>query len=145
VSHPLHPAVVHFPIAAWTLATIADVAHPWLGAPAWTFAAWLLLVGAAGALAAMATGLAQFVKLPADDPRARNVMHHMTFVLLAFACYATSLLLRVHDLQIGEAVRRAPATAAIAMDLAGLVLLLAGGWLGGRLVYEQGIGVSREQ
>lgn len=144
MSHPLHPAVVHFPVAAWSLATLADVAHPWLGAPAWTFAAWLLLVGTASALVAMGTGLVQFVKLPEDDPRARHVMRHMVFVLLAFACFATSLLLRVHDLHVGEAVRRAPTSMAVAMDIAGFVLLLAGGWLGGRLVYTHAIGVARE-
>jgi hypothetical protein len=111
------------------LATIADVAHPWLGAPAWTFAAWLLLVGAAGRAGRDGTGLAQFVKLPADDPRARNVMHHMTFRAASPsratppACCCACMTCRS-----GEAVRRAPATAAIAMDVAGLVLLLAGGW-----------------
>lgn len=144
MSHPLHPAIVHFPVATWTLATVADVAHPWLGPPAWTFTAWSLVTGTAMALPAMGSGLVQFVKLAPDDPRARHVLHHMVFVLLAFACYATSLLLRVHDVQWQQAVHRAPATMAVAMSVVGLVLLLVGGGLGGRLVYAHAIGVARE-
>src|SRR3546814_14287794 len=51
--HPLHPALVHFPVACWSLATIADVASLWLGQPAWWLAGVLLVIGTIAALAAM--------------------------------------------------------------------------------------------
>jgi uncharacterized membrane protein len=29
--HPLHPAIVHFPVACWSLTVITDFAGLWLG------------------------------------------------------------------------------------------------------------------
>src|SRR5690606_40767462 len=46
MKHPLHPALVHFPIACWTLATLADIGSRWWGEPAWRSAGGLLLIGA---------------------------------------------------------------------------------------------------
>jgi len=143
VSHPLHPAVVHFPIATWSLATVADIAGLWWHGPAFLFAAWLLLVGTAMALVAAATGMVQFLQLPANDVRGDLVMRHMSLVLVAFACYATSLLLRVHGVDWRGGVAQAPAPWAIAAGVVGFVFLLLGGYRGGQLVYRHRIGVGR--
>jgi uncharacterized membrane protein len=138
VNHPLHPAFVHFPIASWSLATFADVASVWWGAPAWRFAGWLLIVGLVTALAAMATGFIEFVKLERDSPLAKHVTRHMLLVWGAWCVYATSCALRIEQ---GALV--APNAAAIATSLVGFVLLCAAGWQGGQLVYRHGIGVGR--
>ena len=134
--HPLHPAFVHFPIAAWSFATAADFAGAWFDQSWWTCAGWLHVAGTVTALAAMATGAIEFVKLPADSPALRFVARHMVFVLLAWFAYATSLVLRVHDSAI-----HAPGAAGLATSVAGFVLLCVAGFLGGKLVYRHGVGV----
>ena len=134
--HPLHPAFVHFPIAAWSFATAADFAGAWFDPGWWTCAGWLHVAGTATALAAMATGAIEFVKLPADSPALKFVARHMVFVLLAWFAYATSLVLRVHDSAI-----HAPGAAGLATSVAGFVLLCVAGFLGGKLVYRHGVGV----
>jgi uncharacterized membrane protein len=139
VSHPLHPALVHFPIAGWSLATAADVASLWLGEPAWRFAAVSMAIGCIVALATMAAGLWEFAKLRDGHPALPVANRHMLFALAAFCAYATSLLLRWSQ---GEL--HAPAAAAIAASIAGFVLLGVTGWLGGQLVYAHGVGVSRD-
>ena len=40
MKHPLHPALVHFPIACWSLATLADIAGQW--STRWSFWEWSL-------------------------------------------------------------------------------------------------------
>lgn len=137
MSHPLHPALVHFPIAGWSLATLADLASLWLGEPACRFAAVLMLVGCVGALAAMAAGLLEFAKLREGSRALKVAMRHMLFALSAFCAYATSLMLRVSNHQL-----HAPGTMALATSVTGFVLLGVAGWLGGQLVYAHGVGVA---
>ena len=139
MSHPLHPALVHFPVTGWSLATIADIASLWLGEPAWRFAAVLMAVGCLAALAAMAAGLWEFAKLRDGNPALPVANRHMLCALAAFCAYATSLLLRWSN---GEL--HAPGMPALAASIVGFALLGATGWLGGQLVYAHGVGVSRE-
>jgi uncharacterized membrane protein len=138
VSHPLHPALVHFPVAGWSLASVADVASRWLGEPAWRFAAISMSAGCLAALAAMAAGLWEFAKLREGHPALPVANRHMLFALAAFCAYSISLLLRWSD-----GALHAPGGAALAASIAGFVLLGATGWLGGQLVYAHGVGVSR--
>jgi uncharacterized membrane protein len=132
--HPLHPALVHFPVACWSLATLSDFAGLWLGEPAWQWSAGLLLVGCAAGLLAMAAGLLELSRVP-EGPALRDVYLHMGLMLAAFALYSTRLLLRVDHLQ-----PLAPDVLSLWLDVAGFAALAIGGWLGGRLVYGHGIG-----
>jgi uncharacterized membrane protein len=138
VSHPLHPALVHFPAAGWSLATAADIASSWLGEPAWRFAAISMSVGCIVALAAMAAGLWEFAKLRDGDPALPVANRHMLFALAAFCAYATSLFLRCQQHAL-----HAPGMPALAASIVGFVLLGVTGWLGGKLVYGHGVGVAR--
>ncbi len=137
MSHPLHPALVHFPIACWSLATLADFAGLWCGQPEWMLAAVLLAVGTASGLAAMAAGFAELVKLDSDSPAMRDVNRHMILAMATWSCYAASLFLRLQG-----AVAQ-PGAAGLALSTAGFFLLCATGWFGGNLVYRHGIGVAR--
>ncbi|MCG3142996.1 MAG: hypothetical protein HONDAALG_00302 [Gammaproteobacteria bacterium] len=132
--HPLHPALVHFPVACWTLATAADFASLWLGEAAWRWSGGLLVVGCATALAAMLAGMMELSRV-ADGAALRDTYLHMTAMLAAFMQYAISLLLRLDYLQ-----SLAPGTVSLLLDAGGFVALTAGGWLGGRLVYGHGVG-----
>lgn len=138
MSHPLHPALVHFPVACWSLATIADLASLQWGEPAWKLAGALLAIGTLGALAAMASGFMELVKLDADHPATRDLNRHMLLVMTAFCLYAASLFLRLD----GTTLLR-PDAMDIGLGVAGFVVLGVAGWLGGKLVYGHGVGVER--
>ena len=137
MKHPLHPALVHFPIATWTLATCADVAGLWSGEAAWRYAAPLHVVGSLTALAAVAAGLIDFMRLPTDSPAAKYVTRHVALVACAWLAYAASLVLRYHEHRLQD-----PTMAAIAASVVGFLLLGAAGWQGGQLVYRHGANVE---
>ena len=145
MSHPVHPALVHFPIACWSLATLADLASmfgsgsAW-SEPAWLLAGWLLVIGLAAALAAMAAGMVELLKLDDDHPAFARVNHHMWLAMTAWALYAASLFLRLDDMTLTR-----PSGLAIALSVAGFIALGMTGWLGGTLVYGYGVGVSRRR
>src|SRR6185312_11054182 len=52
--HPLHPALVHFPVACWSLAVAADFASLHFGPAAWPWSSGPLTVGCVMALLALA-------------------------------------------------------------------------------------------
>jgi uncharacterized membrane protein len=135
--HPLHPALVHFPLGLLLSASIADAA--WLAGLTANVqvAAVMMAGGLAMALLAMGAGMVDFAKLePAVVPHA---LRHMLAVGVAWLGYAIALYLR-RDLLSGTSAELGSASAALSLGSA-LVLAL-GGWLGGRLVYTFGAGVS---
>lgn len=132
--HPAHPALVHFPVACWSLATVADFASLWLGEPAWQWSGGLLAVGCSMAVLAMLAGLWELAQVP-DGPALRDTYLHMGIMLTAFALFTTRLLTRMDHLQ-----PLAPDTLSLVLDALGFIALGVGGWLGGRLVYGHGIG-----
>ena len=133
--HPLHPALVHFPVTCWSLGTAADLAGLHWGAAAWWLGGLLLAAGTLAALPAMLAGLYELTRLADDSPAWRDVYLHMGAALTATALYATALLLRWRG-----GVLMAPGAAGIALDLAGFAALAVTGWLGGRLVYGHRLG-----
>lgn len=134
-SHPIHPALVHFPVACWTLASVADVAGLWVGKSAWALAGTLMIVGLVMAVPAMIAGVFEFVRIPDDGPAMGIVLWHMGAAMTALLLYGCSLLLRLDHRQIGP-----PGSVALGLSIAGLLVLLVAGWLGGTLVYRHGIG-----
>jgi uncharacterized membrane protein len=133
--HPLHPALVHFPVACWSLATAADLASLHFGRPAWGLAGVLLAVGIACAIPTMLAGLLELVKIADGSPALKDVYRHMTAVMAALVLYAASLLLRLDGMAL-----TAPGLVEIGLSVLGFGCLAVAGWLGGRLVYEHGVG-----
>jgi uncharacterized membrane protein len=135
--HPLHPALVHFPIACWSLATAADAAGlaGFGGASLTAAAAALLAIGVAAGLAAMLAGLFEFVRLGNGHPAEPAVQRHMAWALAAWTCYAASLFLRLDGMH-----PVAPGVLALGLGALGFGCLAVTGWLGGTLVYTHGVG-----
>lgn len=132
--HPLHPALVHFPIACWSLACACDFASLHFGELAWRWSGGLLTVGCAMALVAMMAGMMELTRVPESDAL-RDVYWHMGLMLTATTLFSTRLLLRLDHLQ-----PLAPDSLSLVLDGAGFLCLAVGGWLGGKLVYGHGIG-----
>ena len=139
MSHPLHPALVHFPIACWSLATVADVASLRWGKPAWMLAGVLLALGTLIALAAMATGFIELMKVGAEHPATRDLNRHLLLMLTAWCLYATSLFLRLQGTTLTP-----PDIVDLSLSVVGFVVLGIGGWFGGKLVYTHGVGVEKD-
>lgn len=136
--HPLHPALVHFPIACWSLATAGDLASPFLGEPAWRLSGMLHVAGSALALPAMLAGFVELLKVAEDSPAIKIANRHMAVVMTAFCFYAASLFLRLDGTTL-----QAPGPIETGLGVAGFACLAVAGWLGGRLVYEFGVGRSK--
>jgi len=136
LGHPLHPAVVHFPIALLLSATAADVA--WVaGITGDThLGAVLMAAGLVMGLVAMGAGLVDFARL--DEALVPHAMRHMAAVGAAWLGYAVALYLRRDVFSGAEAV----GFASLAISFGSACVLALGGWLGGRLVYTFGAGVN---
>lgn len=134
---PLHPAVVHFPIAAWTTALVADGVFLATGAPnAWAVAYWALATGALTGLLAMTLGWLDHVLLGRSHRAAAPVSRHMMVMSTAWTLLVLDLLLREPG---------APGTYAgwlAGLTLIGFAVLAVGGHMGARLVYHHGINVA---
>jgi len=134
--HPLHPALVHFPIACWSLAVVADFAGLWLGEAAWRWSGGLLTVGCGMAFVAMLAGLIELSKVP-EGLAMRTAYWHMSAMLIASTLFCARLLLRLEDWRpLG------PNTASLLLDAGGFISLVLGGWFGSKLVYHHGVGRS---
>jgi uncharacterized membrane protein len=133
-AHPVHPALVHFPLGLLLTATIADLASV---AGVWQeprFAAWLIAAGLAAALPTIAAGLYDFRKL--DEVQAAHAMRHMGAMALAWLGYGVALYLR----RDGLSATVEPPLVSVAVSVSCGAVLGLGGWLGGELVYRYGAG-----
>lgn len=131
-SHPIHPALVHFPVALWPVSLLWDIVGLWRGDPLWwQLSFWCLALGLIAALPAIAAGFMDYTSLPNDHPALGTANAHMLIMASATIAFLVSLL-----------VRGGPAatTLAIGFSALGTALLVAGGWLGGTLVYRHGVG-----
>lgn len=139
--HPVHPVLVHFPIVLWT---VAAGAYVWIAAGAdEPIVAVANFANAAGLMLAMVAMLAGAVELRAIDSRSEAMevaTWHMMIMATVWICFVGALLLSISD----ELDQLTAQVAAAACAGVGFLLMGVGGWLGGRLVYEFGIGVKEE-
>ncbi|MCX7670079.1 MAG: DUF2231 domain-containing protein [Anaerolineae bacterium] len=138
----LHPRLIHFPIA-WTLLGIACIAVGLLWPRAgerWLWAGRWLLLG--GWLSALVAGIAGVVdqSQAADLPAVREAINpHITAGIALLIVLGLALYWPLKDKQLFVASGKRLAYLALLLLVALLVLLE--GWLGGKLVYELGVGV----
>lgn len=137
--HPLHPMLVHVPVACWLLVPLGDLVAMATSWPMlWTMSALLLGVGIAwGALAATA-GAMDYARAQAVAPRLVNA-----HVLLMGGAWTVALLGLVGRIGADRQVLAPPAWWAVAAGFGTAVLMIAGAWCGGEMVYGRGIGVRR--
>lgn len=140
MKHPIHPLLVHFPVACWTLATLGDLASLRFGETVWQLSGALMAVGLAMAVLAVLAGLFELRRLTGNETAQKLAFIHASLMATAFMLYLVSLLMRLE-----EGALTAPGGMEISFAVLGMVTLVAGGWFGGELVYGQGIGVDAAQ
>jgi uncharacterized membrane protein len=135
--HPIHPMLVTIPIGLWIFSLVCDFVGMGGGAnPAWaTVAFYCIGGGIVGALLAALPGLIDLLSLPAG-PRS-TALAHMGINLTVVALYVVNFWMRM-------GAPDKPGNL-VWLSLVSVLLLAASGWLGGKMVFEHGIGVSDGQ
>lgn len=124
---PVHPMLVHFPIAGWTAATPLAVVAAMNADAAFMAAAWWCNVAAlATGAAAMAAGFLEFLVMPDDEKLRAAVARHMLLAGSAWSAYLVMLLLQAKALDVAAALA----------GLVAFILLIGAGHAGARLVYH---------
>lgn len=139
---PLHPAIVHFPIALFTLSFAADVVSRIRNnGRANVFAVWCLVFAVVSAAAAVAVGTFDMVRADLAEATHRFVHLHRDIGFVVLAGLALLALWRWWTWYRTASVR-APGWPYILSATAVFALLVFQGWFGGQLVYGLGAGVS---
>ncbi len=132
LGHPLHPAIVHFPVAAWTATVVTDALSIALQDPMWwRISQWLLIVGVITALGAMTAGFIDLIGLQSGGPAQKRALRHMYFMATAWTIYVIDLLVRFLGI---------PGWVGLLLSVAGFITLLVGTHYGAQLVYDLGVG-----
>jgi uncharacterized membrane protein len=132
--HPIHPMLVPIPIGLWIFSLVSDLVHVGGGTAAWgTVALFTMGGGIVGALAAALFGFIDMLSLP-PGPR-KTALVHMAINLAVVALFVLNFWLRLHT--------ESPEPGKLIwLSIIAIGLLVISGWLGGKLVYEHGVGVD---
>jgi uncharacterized membrane protein len=133
--HPLHPMLVPFPIALFTVALIADIVF-WRGAdPFWSrVALWSLGGGLVFAAAAAMMGLTDFV----GERRIRSLRQSW----LHMGGNVVLVLIEAVNLGVHYGSAAAIVSIGLILSIVAVVLMLFNGWMGWEMVYRDRVGVS---
>src|ERR671938_1863230 len=140
--HPLHPMVIPIPIGAWVLSVVFDVASR-VGPDRMQMAngaSWLIGLGVLGALAAAMLGFLDLMAIPPGTRVFRIALLHASANLTATALFVVGFLLRRGHLDDAGGVP----LALIGLSVVAVLVLGAGGFLGGELAYRYGVRVADE-
>ena len=135
VGHPLHPMLTDIPIGAWTLTIILDLIGLLFRFPQLGLASGIAAgVGVAGALAAAAAGLADWMDV--DPPEKAIGAFHATVNVSATVLFLISFLMRWGS-------HWQPGWGTFVVALVGYLLVSIGGYLGGLMVFNMGVMINR--
>lgn len=139
---PIHPAVVHFPIALVPVSVVADVIAYATGSVALRAVAWwCLVVGATAVAFAVVFGFVDMERQEIEHDVHHRVHTHMKVGLTVLAATSALAVWRwVVDVRGG----------AVGLGYLAVGLLVVGlatfqGWLGSELVYRYGVGVGQSR
>lgn len=135
-SHPLHPMVVPFPIAFLITAVATDMAFLLTADEFWLrLSLWLLGAGTFMGIVAGLIGAAELLIIRSIRRRAAAWSHFVVAVMLLSVAFL-NWFIRWSD----------PIEALLpwgfGLSVLGLLLVSVAGWLGGKLVFEERVGVK---
>ena len=140
IDRPIHPMLIHFPIAFTIGALALDVLSRLVDLRSGPIAATWLVIGAlAGFAGAAIVGFADRSAMPKDAKIRHVATRHALVQVVAAAVVALNLVMRWSDRGTFEAD-----VWWIVLDLIGALLVGIGADLGGRMVYGMGWRPGRE-
>lgn len=129
---PLHPLLVHFPVAFWLTVPVLDVAalvsgpQPW-----WALALSATAIGVVIGVGAIVSGLLEYAHLSGAGVAVRLAARHGVRTGLAWCLFSVKLMV---------ATVATPTIAIIgiclALDLLACALVVQGAFFGTRLIYQ---------
>ncbi len=135
--HPIHPALVGFPIGFFGAVLVSDVISIWGNPAFWPHVAlWLIAFGVVGALLAALFGFVDYFTAPIDGSIKARATTHMILNLLVVALYIAAFFVRY-----GNPI----SMLGYVLTYVGLGTLLVSGWYGGHLVYVDLLGTRQPQ
>ena len=132
---PLHPMLVHFPIALYPTSLVFDALSHLRddGNPFVVGAFSLIVIALVVSALAVAAGFADFLLIENGTRTWRVAVLHMSVQLVTAGLFLANAVLRGRDLDV-----TATPTGPIILSLVGLLTLTLGSALGGELVYRHG-------
>jgi uncharacterized membrane protein len=132
---PLHPMLVHFPIALYPTSLVFDALSHLAadGNPFVRGAFTLIVVALVVSALAVAAGFADFLAIENGSRTWRIAVLHMSLQLVTGGLFLANALLRGRDLDV-----TATPVGPIILSVVGLLTLSVGAALGGELVYRHG-------
>lgn len=134
--HPIHPILIAFPIAFFFGALVFDVLGRILEKPSfWQTGMYLSFAGVIAGLAAAVPGLIDYLfVVPPNSSGKKRATKHALVNVCAVVIFAFDWFYRRSA--------NANPTVVILLEVAGILLISIGGWLGGTLVYRNQIAVN---
>ena len=137
--HPIHQQLVVFPLGLLGTAVVFDVLRMLTDNEAFATAShYMIAAGVLSGLVAAVFGLIDYLAIPASTRAKRIGLLHGVGNVVVVALFGLSWLLRVDEPD------HIPGALAFLLALAGALLSVATGWLGGELVDRLGVGVDRD-
>lgn len=136
--HPIHPVMIHFPVAALLALSATDLAYIYTNDFFWArLGLWLAGVGALGGWLAGLVGLIDLLTVAAIR-RLITAWNHALLAVVMLSLASFNWLLRIDD------ATQFIIPWGIYMSLLTTVVIILTGIQGGQLVYEHGVGVNIE-
>lgn len=135
--HPIHQQLIVFPLGLLGTAVVFDVLRLITDEDGFATASYYMIAaGVLSGLLAALFGAIDYAAVPAGTRAKRVGALHGVGNVVVVVLFAASWLLR------NDAADNVPSTLAFALALAGGVLSIVTGWLGGELVDRLGVGVD---
>jgi uncharacterized membrane protein len=132
---PLHPMLVHFPVALYPTSLVFDALSHLSedGTPFVRGAFALIVIALVVSVLAVAAGFADFLTIENGSQTWRIAVLHMSLQLVTAGLFLANAVLRGRDLDV-----TATPAGPILLSVVGLLTLTVGAALGGELVYRHG-------
>ena len=136
--HPIHPMLIPFPIALWIFSLASDLIYLFgFGGAVWKdIALYTMAGGIIGGLAAAIPGYIDYRSL-SDPVIVRVAQMHMVINVGLIVLFTINTGLRI--------LNGPEALLPVLLSVLGVAALAVSGWLGGELVYVQGVAVQPER
>ncbi len=135
--HPIHPMIIVLPLGLWVFSVVCHLIFLLSAVPVWrTVALYAMAGGIIGGAMAAVPGLIDFLTLPKS--RVQTIaLSHMISNVVALTIFIIAFALAVFGSQTS--------VVPFVLSVFGLLAVATGGWLGGALVYEHGVGVEQRE
>lgn len=143
--HPVHPILVVFPVALFTMSFIFDILWYFTGNGIWAAVSFYnMIAGIVGALAAAIPGVVDYLKLELSAEVRTKATWHLVLNLTLAGLFVVNAILRWSAYREVPWERAGVPILPFMLSIVGVGMLYVSGYLGGSLVYFHRVGVSEE-